>query len=245
MAAFKPEALLFVASQPYLSRRRERLLIEGLCRQSPIPAQCIRLEGNGPSLPGTLDAMAAQGRRRILVQPVGIPFSDSISTWLPGALSQWLTTAPDGTDVRLGQDLAHAPHLLQAIAEDAVVRCDQTQAIAGVKPSLGPRGWDDPGQAQEHILICTGPRCHFRGAPRLRTLMRDQLRDAELLDRCQVTEASCLGPCNLGPLAAHYPDGTWYRLESVEDVQALIQTVLVERQPAPQLQVHSMPRRQA
>ncbi len=242
MADFTPDRVLFVFSQPYLSRRRERLLADGLCRLSPLPARCVRLEGAGVSLPQALATAVAEGARAILVQPVGLPFSESLSSWLPGALAHWQASAPPELQLRLGNDLALAPTLLGTVAAEAIGDCAQARPIEGVRPSLGPRGWSDPGTAEEHLFVCTGQRCHFREAPRLRALLQDELRRAGLLERCQVTESSCLGPCNLGPLVARYPDGSWYRLESLADVKELVATVLVRRDAASRLRVHRMVR---
>jgi len=146
-------------------------------------------------------------------------------------------------ELRLGADLIHAPHLLRMMAEDAIGGVASARPVEGILATLGPRGWDDPGMAEQHVFVCTGPRCHFRNAPRLRTLLQDEIRRADAFDRCQITETSCLGPCNLGPLVAHYPDGSWYRLETLDDVREFVETVLVGGRISARLRVHRLARR--
>lgn len=235
-----PGHILFVVSQPYLSRTREQALADGLCAASPVPARCIRLEGTGTCLPGALDGLCASGARSILVQPVGLPFSESLSAWLPGALAHWLQSAPEGTDVRLGGDLTASLSVLAAAAQEAGARAAEARPVRDEAPSLGPKGWDRAGSATDHVFVCAGPRCHFRDAPRLRTLLAEELRRAGIVRTCQITESSCLGPCNRGPMVAHYPEGRWYTLRDAADVRRFVQTALVRRTGDDSLLFHQL-----
>lgn len=235
-----PDHVLFVVSQPYLSRTREQALFEALSAASPMPSRAIRLEGTGTNLPEALDGLCAEGAQAILVQPVGLPFSESLAAWLPGALAHWLQGAPEGTDIRFGADMALAPSVAGAVAHEALHRSGEAQPVAPVKPTLGPRGWDNPGNATDHVLVCAGPRCHFRGAPRLRTLLIEEARAAGVLRTTDITEMSCVGPCNRGPIVAHYPEGTWYTLHTAEDVRRFVRTVLVERMADATLACHRL-----
>jgi len=235
-----PDHVLFVVSQPYLSRTREQALFEALSAASPMPSRAIRLEGTGTNLPEALDGLCAEGAQAILVQPVGLPFSESLAAWLPGALAHWLQGAPEGTDIRFGADMALAPSVAGAVAHEALDRSGEAQPVAPVKPTLGPRGWDNPGNATDHVLVCAGPRCHFRDAPRLRTLLAEELRRAGIVRTCQITESSCLGPCNRGPMVAHYPEGRWYTLRDAADVRRFVQTALVRRTGDDSLLFHQL-----
>jgi (2Fe-2S) ferredoxin len=44
--------------------------------------------------------------------------------------------------------------------------------------------------------------------------------------RCNA--AGCLDRCELGPNMVIYPEGVWYRYESTEDLDEILQTHLIE-----------------
>ena len=56
-----------------------------------------------------------------------------------------------------------------------------------------------------------------------------KMRAKELgLDGVRINAAQCLDRCELGPTVVIYPDGVWYRCETKEDIDEVLQTHLVE-----------------
>jgi (2Fe-2S) ferredoxin len=47
--------------------------------------------------------------------------------------------------------------------------------------------------------------------------------------------SSCLGFCNAGPLMVVYPEGTWYKLDKLEDMDEVVQSHFIEGKPVERL----------
>ncbi len=235
------DAIVYVIAPAYLGAGRARRLADGLCADTPVPARVVRLTGRGENLPEALDAMTSAGARHLHVQPVGLPFSDSVAAWLPGALSYWLQTrAPSNVTASLGEDQCTSAATLATVSHQAIDPAHPAKPIATVPPSLGKPGWDHVPAFEHHLLVCTGPRCHFRDAPSVRAELTDALRASGLWQRCVVSETSCLIPCNRGPIVAHYPRGRWFRLPDRAAVRHFIDTVLLKGGDAPELVIHDI-----
>ena len=55
-----------------------------------------------------------------------------------------------------------------------------------------------------------------------------KMRAKELgLDAVRINAAQCLDRCELGPTVVIYPEGVWYRCETKEDIDEVLQTHLV------------------
>ncbi len=95
---------------------------------------------------------------------------------------------------------------------------------------MDDRKADDPAPFFDfHVFVCTNRRpdghvrgsCAARGSERLRDYMK--VRAKELgLRRARVNSAGCLDRCELGPCIVIYPAGIWYRVATVEDVDAVL-----------------------
>lgn len=236
----EPQAVLFVVSAYSLSNGALTRLREAVIAATPGPARLIRLEDTGPSLIDTLDEMRAQGHRNIRVQPYGFPFPESLMAWIPGVLADWRTRG-DNTDTRLslGGDVGRDTQALAAQAA-ALLRSDTPpREIEGVRPSLGKPGWSLPPDFDFHLLVCTGPRCAIHGAASFTHMLKAELADAGISDRCLTTRTGCIYPCNKGPVLALYPQGHWYRLPDVAATRRFVREVLVAGGPAEDLRFHT------
>ena len=236
----QPDAILYLISQPYLSARRYRALCDGLTTATSMQVAVARMEGAGPGPMSALDALVEGGAQRILVQPVGVPFSDSLAAWLPGALAHWLEKQ-SGTPVSLflAADQVGTTTVLAAIADAALAGADAAEPIAANNASITNPGWQEPPPFKHHLLVCSGPRCTFRETGTIRQALDRELRRAGVNDECLITLTGCLFPCNQGPVIAVYPAGRWYRLETDADV-ARFATALAEDDPLPQLTIHEV-----
>ena len=86
-----------------------------------------------------------------------------------------------------------------------------------------------------HIFVCTNQRpeghhrgsCAGRGAERLRDYMKARAKELGIAN-LRVNTSGCLDRCELGPCVVIYPEGVWYGIASTADVDAVLQTHLVE-----------------
>ena len=108
-------------------------------------------------------------------------------------------------------------------------------AIEGEDAEATSQVSDPPPYFDVHIFVCCNRRpeghrrgsCAAKGAEALRDYMK--VRTKELgLRNIRVNSAGCLDRCELGPCVVIYPDGVWYRVESREDVECVLQSHLVE-----------------
>jgi (2Fe-2S) ferredoxin len=85
-----------------------------------------------------------------------------------------------------------------------------------------------------HIFICCNRRpdghrrgsCAARGSEALRDYMKARVKEAKI-PHARVNMAGCLDRCEDGPCLVIYPAGVWYRIESVQDVDAVIEQHLI------------------
>lgn len=235
----RPDAVIICISQQHLSAARQRELTDAILAGSPIPAVLVRLEGTGPHLGDALDELVTAGHRTILVQPLGLPFSQSLAAWLPGVLAYWRSDRqrPDIT-LLLGPDQIVDSLTIGRLVGESIAA--ETAELVGEnqRPSLGKPGWNQPPPFRHHLIVCTGPRCHFRGASNLKLALAEELARAGLASDCLVATSGCLYPCNQGPLLAAYPRGEWYRLLDKADVARFVSTVIGQNEPLPDLIVH-------
>ncbi|WIY52285.1 (2Fe-2S) ferredoxin domain-containing protein [Devosia sp. YIM 151766] len=236
----RPDAVLYLVSQPYLSARRFRNLSQGLIAASTLPAAIARMEGTGPGPMEALDELVASGARTILVQPVGLPFSDSLAAWLPGALAHWLARPrAEHVALALAADQVDDATVLQALAGSALAKAPAARPIAPEQAAITNPGWQEPPPFRHHLLVCSGPRCTFRQSGTLRQALDTELRRAGIRDDCLITQTGCLFPCNQGPMLAVYPSGRWYRLENHADV-ARFATALGANDRLSELLIHEV-----
>jgi (2Fe-2S) ferredoxin len=96
-------------------------------------------------------------------------------------------------------------------------------------------GRDDPTTFFDaHIFVCCNRRpdghprgsCAARGSEALRDYMKARVKEAKI-PHARVNMAGCLDRCEQGPCIVIYPAGVWYRIESRDDVDAVIEQHLL------------------
>jgi len=96
---------------------------------------------------------------------------------------------------------------------------------------MGNRREDDPPPYYEtHVFVCTNRRpdghkrgsCAARGSEPLRDYMKARAKELGM-NAVRVNSAGCLDRCELGPCVVLYPEGVWYRLDSRETVDNILE----------------------
>ena len=86
------------------------------------------------------------------------------------------------------------------------------------------------GYYRLHVFCCTNQRseghprgsCAERGSVDLRDYMKARAKELGLLG-IRINTAGCLDRCEFGPAVVIYPDGTWYRMETHQDVDEILE----------------------
>lgn len=97
------------------------------------------------------------------------------------------------------------------------------------------RDGDLPYFFQAHLFVCCNRRpdghkrgsCAAKDSEKLRDYMK--VRAKELgIPGIRVNAAGCLDRCERGPVMVIYPEGVWYKIETTADVDAILQTHVIE-----------------
>ena len=88
---------------------------------------------------------------------------------------------------------------------------------------------DPPPFYERHVFFCTNERptghprgcCKAKGSEGLRNYMKAKAKEMGL-KRVRINNAGCLDRCELGPTMVIYPEGVWYRCNTIEDVDRVL-----------------------
>ncbi|WP_366657559.1 (2Fe-2S) ferredoxin domain-containing protein [Fodinicurvata sp. EGI_FJ10296] len=241
----QPDAIIYTINELHLNSAQQRRLAASIDAAGGPPWRLVRLQGTGQALGRVLDDVAAEGHGVILVQPLGLPFSQSLAAWLPGALAHWLQEREHRADrcprVLLGDDQSGSEAVMAGVISDVATAGETARRIDPAEARLGKPGWQEPPAFKHHLLVCSGPRCHFRDAADLRTMLKEALIAAGADRDCLLATTGCLFPCNRGPIVAVYPRGEWYRLPDQQSVERFVSRVLVAGESLDDLLIHTVP----
>ena len=101
---------------------------------------------------------------------------------------------------------------------------------------------DPPPFFAAHVFVCCNRRpdghrrgsCAARGSEALRDYMKARAKELGLA-KVRVNQAGCLDRCEYGPTLVIYPEGIWYRPQTREDVDEILQAHLVKGGRVPRL----------
>ncbi len=86
-----------------------------------------------------------------------------------------------------------------------------------------------------HIFICTNQRpdtdprgcCSEKGSEVIRAAFKKEVEKHGLKAQIRVNQAGCLDTCAMGPSVVIYPEGVWYTVKTVADVDEIIESHLI------------------
>ena len=85
-----------------------------------------------------------------------------------------------------------------------------------------------------HVFCCTNQRslnhpsgcCGSKGSESLRNYMKNKIKELNN-NKIRINASGCLDRCNLGPVMVIYPEGVWYKYNSKNDVDEIIESHLL------------------
>lgn len=90
---------------------------------------------------------------------------------------------------------------------------------------------------QQHIFLCVNQRennkdcCSKRGAKLLFDYLKEKTKQLPPIKekKIRISSAGCLGRCDLGPVLVIYPENTWYRYETRQDIDEIVKEYLIKK----------------
>ncbi len=92
-----------------------------------------------------------------------------------------------------------------------------------------------------HVLICGNPLCVEKGAPEIREVLTEKIRELDLGNEIELLEVSSLGHDEQGPELVIYPEGTHYVNLSPEDAELIVEEHLLKGRPVEKLTYQEPP----
>lgn len=82
--------------------------------------------------------------------------------------------------------------------------------------------------ARAHVLVCGGTGCTSSGSQKIIHEFENQLAAKGLEKEVKVIKTGCFGLCALGPVVVVYPEGAFYSMVKVEDVEEIVSEHLLK-----------------
>lgn len=98
---------------------------------------------------------------------------------------------------------------------------------------------------KHHVFFCTNQRasgracCGNHNALELRNYMKAKIKDLGLNGKngIRINTAGCMDRCAKGPTVVVYPEATWYRYESEQDLDEILESHLQNGRVVSRLQL--------
>ncbi len=95
---------------------------------------------------------------------------------------------------------------------------------------------------KHHFFVCTNarppfakPSCGPQNSNQILMMLQEEVEKQCLSNEIKVTGCDCLGPCEEGPIMVVYPEGTWYKKVTVDDVSEIVETHIMGNKPVNKL----------
>ena len=101
-----------------------------------------------------------------------------------------------------------------------------------------------PGFAH-HLFVCLNERdksaprgsCGQEHAQKLRSALKDAVKEAGLKGTVRVNEAGCLNQCEHAAVVVVYPEAIWYGFVHPRDAEEIVQEHLIRGRPVERLRL--------
>ena len=98
---------------------------------------------------------------------------------------------------------------------------------------------------EHHVFVCHNvrpadaprPSCTTDGKSDLHTRLSQLTKEAGLAGRVRINKSGCLDQCEHGPTVVVYPEAVWYGQVTLADVDEIIDSHIVGRQPVERLRL--------
>lgn len=98
---------------------------------------------------------------------------------------------------------------------------------------------------ERFIFLCANQRppghprgsCGEKGGQELLFKLSELFETKGLFGKVGLTQTGCIGPCGVGPILTVFPDNVWYKNVSVEDIEEIVQSHLIDGNPVERLQM--------
>ncbi len=99
---------------------------------------------------------------------------------------------------------------------------------------------------EKHIFICENRRekdhprgsCAEKGSEELRQVFKKKIKSLNLQITVRANAAGCLDACEFGPTVVVYPEQIWYGNVSVNDVDEIIESHILNNKPVERLLIN-------
>jgi (2Fe-2S) ferredoxin len=98
---------------------------------------------------------------------------------------------------------------------------------------------------EHHLFVCTNerdksasrPSCGNEHGKKLKSALKDAVKDAGLKHRVRVNESGCLDQCEHAGVVVVYPEAIWYGFVHLRDVEEIVREHLVNGRPVERLRL--------
>ncbi len=100
-------------------------------------------------------------------------------------------------------------------------------------------------KVERHVFVCTNERpaghprgcCSEKGSGEIVKKLKEGVKARGMTAQVRAQRAGCLDTCEVGPSMVVYPDGVWYGGVSVDDIDEIIDSHLVEGKPVERIEI--------
>ncbi len=82
--------------------------------------------------------------------------------------------------------------------------------------------------ARSHVLVCGGTGCTSSGSEKIIEKFEFCLAEKGLSDEVKVIRTGCFGLCALGPIVIVYPEGAFYSMVGLDDIDEIVEEHLLK-----------------
>ncbi len=101
---------------------------------------------------------------------------------------------------------------------------------------------------ERHVFVCENLRppedargcCSAKGSREIRALLKKRVKEAGLAGRVRINASGCLDQCDTGVTIVVYPEAVWYGHVTLDDVDEIFRSHILEGRPVERLRLPHM-----